>query len=99
MKQILPVYGFHKEAVIAIRMLYKNTQAMVHSPNRDTNFFDIVTGVLKGDTLAPYLSIFCLFKVLPTPIDLIKENGFALKRQEADDIPQKLCQMQTTQML
>ena len=27
-------------------------------------------------------------------IDLIKENGFTLKKQEADDILQKLWQMQ-----
>ena len=33
---------------------------MVHSPNGDTIFFDIVAGVLQGDTLAPYLFIFSL---------------------------------------
>ena len=32
----------------------------------------------------------CLYYVLETSIDIIKENGFTLKRQEADDIRRKL---------
>ena len=34
-------------------MLYKNTKAMVLSPDGDTDLFDIVAGVLPGDTLTP----------------------------------------------
>ena len=33
-------------------MLYKNTKAMVHSPNGNTDFFSIVTRVLQKDILA-----------------------------------------------
>ena len=33
-------------------MLYKNLKDMVLSPNGDTNFFNIVAGVLQGDKLA-----------------------------------------------
>ena len=46
----------------------------------DTDFFDIVAGVLHGNTLAPYLFIICLDSVLQTVIDLMKENGFILKK-------------------
>ena len=46
MEQILPAYGLFKETVIAIMMLYKNTKAMVCSFDDDTNFFNIVAGVL-----------------------------------------------------
>ena len=60
-------------------MLYKNTKAIVCSPNSDTNFFDIgVTGVLQRDTLAPYLFITCLDYVLQMSIDL--KNSFTLKK-------------------
>ena len=59
-------------------MLHKNTKAMVRSLG-DTNF-DIVAGVLQGDTLAPYLFIICQDYVIQTSIDLIKENGFTLKK-------------------
>ena len=34
-------------------MLYKNTKVKVHSPDGDTVYFDIVAGVLQGDTFAP----------------------------------------------
>ena len=45
-------------------MLYKNTKVNVHSSDGDTDYFDIVAGVLQGDTLAPYLFIICLDYVL-----------------------------------
>ena len=54
----------------------------VHSPDGDTEYFNIVAGVLQGDTLAPYLFIICLDYVLRTSIDKIKENGFELKKQK-----------------
>ena len=57
-------------------ILYRNTKVKVHSPNEDTDYFDIVAGVLQGDTLAPYLLIICLDYVLRTSIDKIKENSF-----------------------
>ena len=56
-------------------MLYKNMKAMMCSPDGDIDFFDIVTGVLQGDTLAPYLFILCLDYVYQTSINLSKENG------------------------
>ena len=34
-------------------MLYKNTKVKVILPDGDTDFFDIVAGVLQEDTLAP----------------------------------------------
>ena len=57
-------------------MLYRNTKVKDRSPDGYTDYFDIVVGVLQGDTLAPYLFIICLDYVLRTSIDKIKENGF-----------------------
>ena len=45
-------------------MLYKNTLVRVCSPDGDIYYFDIVAGVLQGDTLTPYLFIICLDYVL-----------------------------------
>ena len=42
---------------------------MVRSPDGDTPFFDITTGVLQGDTLAPYLFIIYLDYIMRTSID------------------------------
>ena len=55
----------------------------VRSPDGDTEYFDIVAGVLQGDTLAPYLFIICLDHVLRTSIDKIKENGFELTKKRS----------------
>ena len=60
MEQILLAYGLPKETVTAIMMLYKNMKVKVRSPNGDTDYFDIVAGVLQGDTLTPSLFIICL---------------------------------------
>ena len=42
-----------------------------------------VAGVLWEDTLAPYLFIFWLDYILLMLIDLIKENGFTLKKAKS----------------
>ena len=50
MEQTLLVYGLLKETVTAIRMLYRNTKVKVGLPDEDRDFFDIVAGILQGDT-------------------------------------------------
>ena len=55
-------------------MLYRNTQVKVRSQDGDTDYFDIVAGVLQGDKLAPYLFIICLDYVLRTYIDKKKKK-------------------------
>ena len=53
MEQILLAYGLSKETAAAIMMLHKNMKVKVSSPDGDRDYFDIVAGVLQGDTLAP----------------------------------------------
>ncbi len=64
MEQILLAYGIPNDTIAAITILYRNTIVKVRSPDRDTEYFDIVAGVQQGDTLAPYLFIICLDYVL-----------------------------------
>ena len=71
-------------------ILYKNTKVKVRSPDGDTEYFDIVAGVLQGDTLAPYLFIICLDDVLRTSIDKIKANGFELTKKRSRTYPAKI---------
>ena len=78
-----------KETVAAITILYRNTKVKVRSPDWDTDYFDIVAGVLQGDTLAPYLFIICLHYVLRTSIDKIEENGFELTKKLSRSYPAK----------
>ena len=83
MEQILLPYGIPKEAITAKMILDRNTKVKVYSPDGDTDYFDIVAGVLQGDTLAPYLFIICLGYVLRTSIDKIKENSFKLTKKRS----------------
>ena len=89
MEQILLAYVLPKETVAAITILYRNTKVKVRSPDGDTEYFDIVAGVLQGDTLAPYLIIICLDCVLRTSIDKIRENGFELTKKRSRRYPAK----------
>ena len=59
----------------------------VFSPDEDTDYFDIVEGVLQGDTLAPYLFIICLDYELRMSIDLMKENSFKLAKKRSKRYP------------
>ena len=80
MEQILLAYGLPKETVEVLMMIYKNTKVKVRTPTGNKDFFDIVAGVLQGDTLAPYLFIICLDYVLRTSIDLMKKWFYSQKR-------------------
>ena len=46
LSEIMLAYGIPQETVSAIMMLYKNSRSMVRSPDGDTDFFEIVAGVL-----------------------------------------------------
>ena len=52
-----------------------NIKAMVCELNSDTDFFDIVTGILQYDILTPFLFIITLDYIQQTSIDLMKKNG------------------------
>ena len=67
------------------------------APDGDTEYFNIVAGVLQGDTLAPYLFIICLDYGLRTSTDKIRENGFELTKKQK--VPRKnnyRCRQQQT---
>ena len=64
-------------------MLYKTTKVKVRSPDGDTDYIDIVAGVLQGHTFAPYLFIISLDYVLRTSIDIMKDNGFKLTKERS----------------
>ena len=86
---LLLANGLPEETVAAIMILYRNTKVKVHSPDGDTDYFDIVAGVLQGDTLAPFLFIICLDYVLRTSIDNIRENSFKLTKKRIRRYPTK----------
>ena len=88
-EQILLANSIPKETVAEITILYWNTKVKVRSPDGDTDYCDIVAGVLQGDTLAPYFFIICQDYMLRTSIDKIKENGFELTKKRSRRYPAK----------
>ena len=95
MVQILLAYSLPRETIVAIMMLYKNTKVKVHSPDGDTDYFNIRAGVLQGDTLAPYLFIICLDYMLRMSIDKMKDNGFKMTKERSRRYPQTITKAET----
>ena len=89
MEDLQLAYGLPKETVAAITILYRNTKMKVRSPDEDTEYFDIVSGVQQEDTPAPILFIICLDFVLRTSIDKIRENCFELTLKRSRRYPAK----------
>ena len=86
---ILQAYRIPNVTIAAIMMLYRNTKAMVRSPDGDTDFFNVVAGVLQGDTLAPFLFILTLDYVLRTSLDKLNSFGFTLEKAKSRRYPAK----------
>ena len=87
MERISHAYSLPKETIVAIMMLFRNTKVKVRSSDGETVYFNIVAGVLQGDTLAPYRFIICLDYVLRTSIHKVKENCFKLTKGRSRRYP------------
>ena len=81
MKNIFYAYGISTERIEAIMILYRETRLMVRSPDGDTPYFEITTGVLQGDTLAHFLFIIFLDYVLRKSLDDNKHLGLTIKKR------------------
>ena len=85
-EKILLAYGIPKEIVTAIMIMYSNTKLTVRSPDGDAEFFDILAGVLQGDTLAPFLFVISLDYVLRIPVDKCNEYAVTLRTSKKQKI-------------
>ena len=68
MLTILKVYGIPEELVMAISIMYEHTTAKVITHDGETETFNILAGVLQGDTLAPYLFVIVIDCVMRTDL-------------------------------
>ena len=81
--RILKAYGIPPNLLQAIEKMYTNTKAQVISPDGETEMFDITTGVLQGDTLAPFLFIIVLdYAMRKAMAGKEEELGFTIEDQE-----------------
>ncbi|XP_072178317.1 uncharacterized protein [Diadema setosum] len=86
--EILNAYGIPEKLVRAIDVIYSKTHAKVCSPDGETEYFEILAGVLQGDTLAPFLFIVALDYALRLAINGKEEElGFTLVPRQSRRVP------------
>ena len=83
-------YGVPVEIVDAVNMMHTSTTAQVLSPDGDTEFFEILAGILQGDTLAPYLFIIALDYTMRQTARNESNLGFTLNRSRSRRRPAKV---------
>ena len=97
--ETLRACGVPVEIVDAFNMIYTNTTAQVllpppanlsPSPDGDTEFFEILAGVLQGDILAPYLFIIVLDHAMRQAVGIESNLGFTLDRSRSRRHPAKV---------
>ena len=87
MFEILGFYGIPSEIINDIRVLYSNTYSSVLTPDCETEPFDVLTGILQGDTLAPFLFIIVVDYIMRTSVDTINEKGFQYQPRRSSRHP------------
>ena len=83
-------YGVPVEIVDAVNMPYTNTTVQILFPDGDTEFFEILAGVLQGDTLAPCLFITALDYATRQAVGNESNLGFTLDRSRSRRHPAKV---------
>ena len=88
---ILRAYGIPEKLVTAIAATYSETWAKVRTYDGITQPFQILSGVLQGDTLAPFLFIIALDYALRLAINGREEEmGFTITQRASRRIPAKM---------
>ena len=89
MFELLLAYGIPRKIVQAIELMHEGTKAKVISPDGETEFFDILAGVLQGDTLAPFLFAIVLDYAMRRALDGNEEQlGLVIEKRRSRRYPQ-----------
>lgn len=62
--KILSLYGVPDKLIEAVKRLYKDSKAVVFVNGKESEPFNITTGVLQGDVLAPFLFIIVIDHIM-----------------------------------
>ena len=85
---VLRAYHVPEELISAVMALYRNSRAAVITPDGLTEPFLTTSGVLQGDSLAPFLFILVLDWVLRTSLPS-DADGFELCRRRSSRHPEQ----------
>ena len=91
MFKILRAYGVPPNLLKTIMVLYTNTKAKILSPDGETELFEILMGVLQGDTLAPFLFVIVLDYAMRMAINGNEQAlGFTTTPRRSRRVPPKM---------
>jgi len=79
LRDILAFYNIPETVINAIMSLYTDTTACVRTSSGCTDEFGTTSGVLQGDTLAPYLFVIVMDYIMR--ISLTAEDGYTVRRR------------------
>ena len=87
MFEILSLYGIPNKIISAIKVLYTDTSSTILTSDGETPSFSINSGILQGDTLAPFLFIIVVDYVLRMSVDTISDKGLEIKPRQSSRHP------------
>ena len=79
MLHILKNYGIPDDIIRAIAIMYENPETFVNTSDGPTQLFKTTTGILQGDTLAPYLFVIVVDYILRQSADSLNAKGIDIK--------------------
>ena len=79
MFQILDNYGIPSQIIKAISIMYNHSTSFVQSMDGPTKEFKTTSGILQGDTFAPYLFVIAVDYILLQSVENMKEKGLDVK--------------------
>ena len=85
--EILKLYGIPDKIISAIKVLYTDTSSTILTRDGETTAFSISSGILQGDTLAPFLFIIVVDYVLCMSVYTISDKGFEIKSRQISRHP------------
>ena len=84
---ILRHYGVPHEIVMAIKCLYDQSMSCVRMKGKLSEFFEVLTGVMQGDVLAPFLFIIVMDYVIQKSA---RNHGFTTHQRRSTRIPEQV---------
>ena len=87
MFEILGLYGIPTKIINAIKVLYTDTISSILTSDGETEPFSILSEILQGDTLAPFLFIIVVDYVLCMSVYKIHTKGYELKPRQSSRYP------------
>ena len=89
MIKILSNYGIPNEIIQAIDVMYTDSFSFIQSVDGSTEQFATTSGILQGDTLAPYLFIIVVDYILRFTLDPVRTKGIDIKPTSSNREKQK----------